>query len=315
MNQTISGKFNPKLASKVPWTQWRDFEENPVVEPYYADVVADPAVVLPEEAPDGKWHMYICATWNTILHLISSDGKSWEPVEMYDWPGFSPYIIKDDGRFYIFYQRNDRLNDICYIACRYSDDLNHWSERHDIIKPELDWEKQELRPTVRNACVVKVDDRYRLYYSGGVKIIPDLKFEEPACIGVAESDSILGPYVKRETPLFSPDKNDSYRNFGAGAMKVLYLEDKNIFVGFNNGIYWADGHSRSALHMLVSEDGYDWYDMPGNPILSPEPGWKESLVYQICVKQVEDSIWAYYNCRQGWEKGIERIGLAFGEKS
>ncbi len=314
--KVIAGKFNDELAEKIPWRTWSDYPDNPIIKPLFGDVVADPTVLNPSESHDGRWHMFLCATWNLIVHMVSDDGINWQPLEHYDWTGFSPFMFKEDGKYYLFYQRMERLTDTCSIACRVSEDLNNWSERHDIIKPELDWENMDLRPTVRNACVMKTpQNKYRLYYSGGVKILDDLGFEEPAYVGMAEADNILGPYVKRPEPILVPHKKDPWRNIGCGGMKVCYLEDQKIYLGFNNGIYSDEqNHSRSAIHMLVSEDGLEWFDVPGNPILSCQPGWKESLVYQLCLVNEKGKLWVYYNCREGWKKGIERIGLAISNE-
>jgi hypothetical protein len=202
----------------------------------------------------------------------------------------------------------------CWIVMRESGDLQHWSEPKVMLEPDLFWEDMEFRPTCRNACVVRAPDgKFRLYYSGGVKRIPDLGFEEPANIGVAFADAIDGPYIKYPEPLLTPDDNDPYRNIGAGAMKVYYLEEYGLYVGFNNGIYWdkAIDHSRSAIHILLSEDGLYWFDTPKNPILAPvADSWKSSLVYQLCLAAWEGQWRLYYNSREGWDVGVERIGLA-----
>jgi len=309
----IYRRFNRKLTEKVPWEKWKDHPQNPLVNPPTGNVIADPTVLIPEEAKDKMWHMFTCGSpYQYITHWIAEDGIHWEIKENYDWGGpFSPFLFKENGIYYLFYHQGKSREEI-YIVSRNSKDLVHWSEEEVILRPDLSWEMVDLRPTVRNPCLVKtLSGEFRLYYSGGVKIIEDLGFDEPAYIGVAISDNILGPYKKRKDPLIKPDKNDPWRNIGAGAMKVYYLKEESIFVGFNNGIYRGrDNRSHSAIHLILSEDGYEWFDSPFNPILKPEKGWKKALVYQLDVKKVGDELLLYYNARDGWKEGIERIGLA-----
>jgi hypothetical protein len=218
-----------------------------------------------------------------------------------------------NGKYYLIYQITYNP-DRCWLVMRETRDLKTWSEEKNILEPDLPWEHLEFRPTCRNGCIVETPEGgFRLYYSGGVKRIPDLGFEEPAQIGVAFSDRIDGPYTKHPEPLLVPDPADPYRNIGAGAMKVFYLKAHGLYVGFNNGVYLDQEtqHSRSAIHVLLSEDGLDWFDVPGNPILAPEAtGWKSALVYQLCLAAFEGNWYLYYNAREGWEVGAERIGLA-----
>lgn len=313
---TVYGRINEELVGRLgPLARlaWQDHPENPLIEPFVRDVVADPTVLGPDQTPDGLWHMITCGSHGYLAQWTSSDGLHWERFVHHEWDGFSPFVHPHGGRYYLFYQMNN-FPERCWIVCRHSEDLRTWSEPQVILEPDLPWEDMEFRPTCRNACLTPLPDgTFRLYYSGGVKRIPDLGFEEPANIAVASADHILGPYRKNPEPLFGPDADDPYRNIGAGAMKVYHLPDPGLFVGFNNGMYWEEPtrHTRSAIHMLVSEDGLEWFDLPGNPVRYPEDGtWKGALVYQLCLVRRPGEWRMYYNAREGWEKGIERIGLA-----
>ncbi len=319
--KTIWGRYNPALNERLKAlidTKWSDHPQSPVIEPFLKNVIADPTVITPSLSPDGQWHLITCGTYGTLAQWTSPDGLAWERYAFHEWDGFSPFVYPMDGRYYLFYQMNN-FPERCWIVMRHSDDLKNWSEPKTLLEPDLPWEDMEFRPTCRNACLTPMPDgRFALYYSGGVKRIPDLGFEEPANIGVAYADKIDGPYVKHTEPLIAPDEDDPYRNIGAGAMKVYYLEAYGLYVGFNNGVYWDKEveHSRSAIHVLLSEDGLDWFDTPNNPIIAPEPdSWKSSLVYQLCLAAHGDEWRLYYNSREGWEVGIERIGLAVAPRN
>ena len=163
-------------------------------------------------------------------------------------------------------------------------------------------------------CVARDGDKFRLYYSTGQVFLKDLGFPEPRYIGFAESDDLLGPYIKNPEPLFGPEPDHPYRNRGAGAIKVYRDEEKNRWVGFNNGIYTDEqNRSRSAIMVLTSTDGVSWTERFPDPIIGPDMGWKRALVYQLdAVPRPDGSLWVYYNSRDGWRFGRERIGLEIG---
>ena len=55
-----------------------------------------------------------------------------------------------------------------------------------------------------------------------------------------------------------------------------------------------------------------WQEAPYTPILSPgAPEWKKALVYQLDCVSYNGETRIYYNSRDEWLDGIERIGLSF----
>ena len=136
-------------------------------------------------------------------------------------------------------------------------------------------------------------------------------------ISFAESTSPAGSFEHYTQPILGPDRQDPYRNRGAGAIKVLYDDPTGQFYGFNNGIYSDPKDStvsRSAILLVKSDDGIQWENVHKEPILSPsdKDDWKKALVYQLDVRKVGEEYWMYYNARDGWKHAKERIGLAIG---
>lgn len=289
---------------------WKDHPDNPLIEPPKPEILlGDPAVVLPEEAPDGRWHLFA----NTMLgihHFTSGDGIRWIRCGKVG-PGWRAYVLADGGRFYMFSERFTVPQVRSHIELRSSQDLWDWSEPVRLLGPGLPWEGRFSRNT-GNPCVLKVEGRYRLYFSAGVVFLGDLGFCEPRYIGVAHADAVTGPYVKDERPMISPSGRDRYMNRGAGAIKVIFDKESGLFYGFNNGIYSdRDGRTRSAILLLSSPDGLSWERAYPEPIVCPGGGgWKNALVYQLDVKRVGNEMWMYYNARSGWRFAVERIGLA-----
>ena len=320
---------------------WIDAPNNPVVgywgegQPHAA--IGDPQVLIPGEF-DSKWHIFYHGFYDGSYvpyfhHIISDDGYSWELLDKLQWNVNPVNIFHDNGKWYVYYsavishgsQEHKKYGCINIIRMKCSEDLKNWSEATDILIPELDWEK-ECDPSqpglieVRNPCMVKIGDKYRLYYSAGTVKLHDCGYEEPKYIGFAESDSPTGPFVRNPVPIIKPDKNISYRNYGSGAIKVFGSGDE--FIGLYNSIYVdCNGCSRSAINLIKSHDGISWQEAPFNPIIIPadeydneelknKASWKRTLVYQLDIVRWHDELRIYYNAREGTSEGIEKIGCS-----
>lgn len=291
-------------------THWKDHPENPLVAPPFPGfLLGDPAVVLPGESPDGLWHMF-ANTLTGIHHFTSTDGVHWRRRARV-FGGMRAFVFEDEGIFYLFYEEFTVPMFRSHVSVRTSTDLWEWGERRVVLEPSLGWERV-LGHTCGNPCVVRVGDRYRLYYSAALVFLRDLGFCEPLHIGAAEAASVAGPFEKLPEPIISPSADNAFMNLGAGAIKVVRNEGRGLYYGFANGIYRdTEGRSRSAIMLLSSADGLAWESAYPEPVIAPRGhGWKRAFVYQLDVHRVGDEMWLWYNARSGWRFGVERIGLA-----
>jgi len=290
--------------------RWEDLAENPLIAPVSGTspgcAIGDPQVILPGEYDDA-WHMFLIGEGH-FFRFDSRNGIHWDLAYDYNWSSGPMCVTTDGNRWYVYYTHVARER--CIISIRKSDDLTDWSEPETVLEPELKWELEGERVQVRNPCVVQLaDGGYRMYYSGGTIWLGDCGYEEPKHIGCAESPSPAGPFEKRPEPILGPEEDVPYRSFGAGAIKVFRYG--RLFLGLANGLYRdAEGHSRSAIDLLLSEDGIEWEDAPYNPVISPGNGWKEALVYQLDLRWREGKLWLFYNARDGWRSGVEWIGCS-----
>ncbi len=295
--------------------KWQDRQENPLIGPADAGqdkdhgVIGDPQVILPGEFDD-QWHMFFIGRGH-FYRFDSPDGIAWHMVYDYNWV-IGPACVTSDGKKWIVcYTQVTASTSYCTICARTSTDLVNWSDPVELIAPQFDWEREGRVVQVRNPNLVMLrDGRFRLYYSGGTVWMHDMNFEEPKYIGFAESDNPLGPYVKHGGPILGPDAAKPYRQYGAGAIKVFQYGE--AYLALANGLYIdADNHTRSAIDVLMSEDGIDWQDAPYNPILAPcGAGWKMALVYQLDLRLHDGKLWLFYNAREGWARAREWIGCA-----
>ena len=288
--------------------KWVDMKQNPLIQPVTGatpgNVIGDPQVILPGEFDD-EWHMFLIGRAK-FYRFDSVDGINWNHVYSLDWM-CGPMCVTTDGLVWIAYY-TQVIDKECVISYRTSADLSIWSEPKVVLKAEYEWEREGKLVQVRNPNVIQLPNgKYRMYYSGGTIWMDDCGYEEPKYIGYAESDSPFGGFVKNPTPIIGPDINNKFRNFGAGAIKVFNLSGR--YLGLMNGIYLdEEGHSRSAIDVLMSDDGINWEEAPYSPIILPTSGWKKALVYQLDLRYYEDKLWLFYNARDGWKGGIEWIG-------
>jgi beta-xylosidase len=274
-------------------------------------MIADPTVLLPSESPDGRWHLLANSIWG-IHHFTSGDGIAWHRGKRL-FPGIRPFITKHESRYYVFNETFIKPF-VTGIVMRDSENLAEWSDPLTVLEPSRKWHGDLFR-TCGNPCVIRREGEFVLYYSANVIFLKDCGFFEPRHIGIARSATITGPYEPDPDPIFSPESGHPYRNFGAGAIKVVSDEQTGALWGFNNGIYHDEkGRSRSAIMLLKSDDGTNWTQVHEEPIIKPEPGWKRALVYALDIKCDADRAYLYYNARDGWFIGSERIGLAIGQQ-
>jgi len=291
--------------------EWTPHPASPLIRPVFPGwLIGDPVVLTPGESPDGAWHLFS----NSVLwihHYTGPDGIRWKRLGRV-CHGMRAFVFRENGTYFLFYERHASPRR-SVLMVRYSRDLAAWSRPVKVLVPEFSWETAVTR-TVSCPCVVKAGGRYRMYYSAASVFLKDLGFCEPLHIGVAESDALLGPYVKRLEPILSPQGGHPFRSLGAGAVKVYADPENDRWVGFNNGIYRDEqGRTRSAILVLTSRDGLAWDEPFPEPIIRPGEGWKRALVYQLCmVPRPGGEVWLYYNARDGWRFGVERIGLEIG---
>lgn len=306
--------------------KWSDYSDGYIIDhPPLSPILADPTFIFPEQAPDGKWHLFAHSVWG-IHHFVSGDGARWKDTRVAVANGMRPFLYFEDGIYYLFYEKYRPLALILSvikgrkwfseIAVRQSSDLKHWSQPVTLIKPGLPWHFSGGNRSVSNPCLVKTGDIYNLYYSASLVYIPDCGFNEPDSIGLARSKSITGPYELLQDPVIRVNQGDPWCNFSCGSIKVVQCEDG--LLGFENGIYWDENkkQSGSAIILLKSSDGVRWERLIQEPVLKPSDGWRRSHIYACDVKyyEQEKKWYMYYNARNGWpvNSGQERIGLLLG---
>ena len=297
------------IENFTQWKNWVDYKRNPLLVPEAPEwLVADPTFIPPDDSPDGKFHLFAHGFLFGINHYISRDGLKWINTRWRVGKGMRGFLYMESDKYYLIYENNLGFSK-SIISLRESSDLFHWSEPQTLLVPDQPWEiNWKGQRKISNPCLVKYNGKYRLYYSANQIFLWDCLFSEPLYIAVAEAEKLQGPYKKFPRPIISPSKAHKFRNFAAGAIKIVRIND--TWIGFNNGIYNHQHHTGSCILLLQSDDGITWNDIFERPILYPTTGWKSAFVYQCDIRKVGDQFWLYYNARNGWAIGSEGIGLA-----
>ena len=293
-----------------------------LVPPAFTPLLADPTFLTPDETPNKRWHLFAHTIFG-ITYYSSDNGINWTKEKIIVRAAMRPFIFKEGDNYYLFYEKYPALKLLfspivktkwySHIEMCSSRDLINWSKPEIVLNPELNFHQDAiLGKAISNPCLVKVNNRYRLYYSSSLVRIPDCGFNEPLHISFAESDQINGDYEFYQKPVISPEVKNYWRNLGAGSMKVIRCEDG--FVAFQNGIYEHNGISGSAICLLYSDDGIAWNYLQDSPILKPDATvpWMASHIYACDVKYYQGKLYLYFNARDypHWSKGSEKIGLA-----
>jgi hypothetical protein len=309
----LVGCPTPEPTLEERYCTWQDHPANPLIHPPSGEeLLGDPTVLSPDETPDGRWHMFANSLAG-IHHYASDDGITWDRLQLGVVTGsvMRPHVFVEDGRYHLLYEHfADFSNSV--IERRSSDDLEDWSDAVVVIEPELEWETTP-QATVGNPYLAVVGGEYRLYYSASGAELPDTGFPEPLYVGMATASDPEGPWTKRDEPVIEPEDDDPWRNHGAGSLKLLDERGDGLLVALNNGIYVGDdGVTGSAIRVLISSEGESFRDLCGEPALRPslQEDWKQSFIYGFDTVRYEGVMRAWYNARDGWVPGVERIGMA-----
>ena len=293
----------------------------PVLRPFGGSfVVADPSLLLPEESPDGKWHLFFHTTFG-VHAAVSDDGVAFTKGKKLLSRAMRPNINRIDGRYVLFFERTrplvlNALNLVgaakwkSEIFATESSDLKTWSAPMPVLRHTRRFEESERGVSLSNPYLLRVGSVNRLYYSCGLTFIRDCGFCEPTYVNYAESDALLSGYRASPAPILSPNRNDPFLNLCAGCLKVYRLSD--CFIGIQNGIFEKDGKSASAILLLSSDDGLRFRFEKTLVAPSFDGSWMSQFVYASHLVRSGDTLRLYFNARNTASPlfGRECIGFA-----
>lgn len=300
---------------------FRYYDGNPVIKPFGVNfVVADPSLLLPDETPDKKWHMFFHTHFG-VYDFVSSDGIEFRKSRKITGQALRPDINKTENGYTLYYEHTapvivtlfsllglSKWNSGIYMKT--SSNLESWSKSKPVITRAGGLENDDRGKSISNPFYLKDGDTERLYFSCGLTFIPDCGFCEPTYISYAERKTGETEFVPSGKAIISPDKNSRYLNLCSGCLKVYKVKDG--YIGIQNGLYEENGKSRSAILMLESCDGisFDFVKPLIVPSFSDDKKWMKQFVYASHLVEYNGKFRIYFNARDKADaiKGRECIG-------
>eukprot|EP00930_Biecheleria_cincta_P022204 TRINITY_DN16252_c0_g1_i1.p1 TRINITY_DN16252_c0_g1~~TRINITY_DN16252_c0_g1_i1.p1 ORF type:complete len:460 (+),score=40.96 TRINITY_DN16252_c0_g1_i1:266-1645(+) len=318
--------------------------------PHWEWIVADPTIHVSEDGLWSLFaaslfgiHRYVSedhgSEWTFKETVVHSNGGSWQSA-------VRPFVYEDKaGMVHLYYEhvnfslhrfqqvssiRSSRIPAECLTLLGLGRAGCSWADGPvslDTSSPYEPWESINSR-TVGNPYVFHDGSRYVLYFSTSQVWLPDTLNYEPMYIGRATANSLDGPWTKDKVPVMGPISDDPWQNLGVGSLKLIDYEgnarengtrrgtDSPRFVGLANGIYiFQNGSTGSAIRKWTSDDGVTWQvACSGQPLIGPSgeaAAWDASYVFGFDTVRISElEVIVYYNARDGFFRGFERIGAS-----
>ncbi len=306
---------------KIENAYWYSFSDEPIVT-RGAVRLCDPAYLFPEESPDGLWHMF-AHTWIGLEHLTSTSGLEWKRQHLIVARAHSPFIFREGGTYYLFYEIHDRTSYFkknsnstatsrIMVTC--STDLLLWSEPKLVLDSTKITRAQYKDGPVRvsRPQIIETGGTYRLYFGAGETRLYDTGQKATARLMYAESDYIDRDYRVNPEPVLDIDGDSRYRNLATGSVHIVQCSDG--VAAFECAFSYDREKRKSTTNMLLltSRDGVNF---TFNKVIqrTPDEGWASRYITSVDVryKESENSWYCYYSAN-----GIHRfLGVSYVRES
>jgi len=286
-------------------SSWYSYSDEPVISgTWYKQRLSDPDVVLPEDSPDGRWHMF-AHTWMGIEHFVSTSGFDWKPRKLVVVRGQSPFIFKQEQTFYLLYETHDkdyqgkkrRKNTSSRISVMKSNDLVMWTTPEVLLEAkDVPCASDFSKPRISRPQLVNYNGTYLLYFGASEIRLYDSRQKAAAYFCLATSDKLMGPYKVLQKPLMSIEPDGIYNNLAVGSVKVIPCSDCLAAIQSSFVFDEERGRSKSVLLLLSSQDALN-FNFERVLMELPERGWASG--YISCAEAVrienEQSWYCYFS--------------------
>lgn len=311
-----AGAPPPRLClAGIAAARWVDHPQNPLLGSR-GPPLAEPTFLPPGQTPDERWHLF-GRSGRGIVHRVSDDGVSWSGREEPVVPeGQEPCLVQEGGRYHLLYAVSTRdlpwRTAVTHLEIRSSVDLQRWSAPRTLLRPCLSWHR-EGGESLGSPRLLRVGGRLRLYFGAGRVRLEDQGRDVSRSIGVAESESLDGPFTCAREPLLGPDPNDPLARLAAGTLSVLPVEDG--LIGFQCPLTQDhEGRTQASVRALGSADGLQFRPLGGAPALRGGDQGRPGCLFSADVRAVGGVLRMYYSggARRRWRGEVGTVHLAIG---
>lgn len=321
-----------QALSKILNSYWYSYNDEPICysKKQLFPRLSHPSFLLPEESPDGLWHLFADSALG-LEHYSSTSGLEWEKAHLVFPHAHYSFIYKEGSTYYLLFEthhkkhfakKSEEKSDFSRIMLTSSTDLSLWSE------PKLILDSREIRKAsyrggkerLFSPSLVQWNGRYRLYFGAGDATLYDSKDHAAASYLVAEADYIDGPYSTESAAIWSVDGESEYRNLAVGNVRMIPCSDG--LAALNIAYYYSEEENRSKSILLLSTS-LDGLEFSKDIVIekTPEEGWASGYITGVDMRYKEsDEAWyCYYSALEskklyGFKYTKESIGLLLGKE-
>ncbi len=324
----------PEMFQNLENLSWFPFSDEPIIQSHPVQVrLSNPSVLLPEEAPDEKWHLFAHSDLG-IHHYTSESGISWSHQKLLIPGGSCPSIFEEDGTFHLLYEQRgrfipllgrkgrvsrDEVHRESHIDLMSSTDLYIWSNPRHLVSAHAIAQASgsKEKPRLSHPQLISTDHGYRLYL--GVSSIQEDRRVARFTVSSA-APQLLGPYHQEmNEPVAESGGNEYYRSLGVGQIAVY--GDEGMYKALETSYFYDEKKkvNSSAIIVLDSSDGLSFPYSDCKPILTPsEKGWASGHIRTSSLKYKSDEkCWyCFFSASAKNPYSIEResIGLLIGKE-
>ena len=213
-------------------------------------------------------------------YVFSQEVHYKNPVADFNFP--DPTVIKAvDGNYYAYATNSQREGKVMNIQVLKSNNLVEWQPHGDAMPDQPTWASSDF--WAPHVTYNKKNERYYLYYSGESN---DESIGK--CLGVAVSDSPLGPFVDKGQPLLC---GDTFINI-----------DPMVFQDVKSGknyMYWGSGHESIKIQELSDDllnfkQGSEVKEII-HPVNGTNPDNYEKLIEGAWLTKRNDFFYLFYS--------------------
>lgn len=297
----------PSLDSLTE-ASWYAYSDEPVGwGHWYTGGLCDPFLIMPEEAPDGIWHLF-AHTWAGIMHYTSHSGFDWKEEHLAVLRGHSPFIFRLDESYCLLYETHDReygkkkagKNHSSRIEMIKSSDLRLWSAPRILLdSTDIPYASDGKRRRISSPQLISWQGHPRLYFGAAEATMYDTNRRCAIYLGYAEAEDFSSPFIPSRHPLLEGDADGERANLALGSVRMITCADGIAALACSYSYDEVRRCSTSSLQLLTSTDGLS-FDYRRTLLTPSESGWMSSYITSAAAayRESEASWYCYFSAEE-----------------
>lgn len=288
---------------------WYAYSDEPIGSGHwYTGGLCDPFFIMPEEAPDGIWHLF-AHTWAGIMHYTSHSGFDWKEEHLAVLRGHSPFIYRfAEDSYCLLYETHDReygkkkgsKSRSSRIEMRTSSDLALWSAPRVLLdSADIPFASEGKRRRISSPQLVSWQGHLRLYFGASESDMYDTKRRCAVYLGYAEAEDITSLFIPSDQPLLEGDPDGTKANLALGNVRIIPCADGFAALACSYSYDSVNRRSTAPLLLYTSTDGLSFHFC--RTLITPSSdGWMSSYITSASAqyRAAEASWYCYFSAEE-----------------